>query len=138
MRKGYLVLETRPERPGLVSIHALEHAPRPARPGLRFAAWFADIDAALMHFHEAVRRSLAALEPRQYRVEIDEAIAVADAIALEHRRVFVDPDLAAAQRNRIEARIVRLRARHRRRDQWLNAIGIAALLLLIAWGFMPL
>jgi hypothetical protein len=89
-----------------------------------------------MHFHEPLRRSLKHLEPRCYGVELDEAIAVADAIDLDHGYVFIDPDLPG--RDRIRERTETLRRRHRSVDWWLNAVGIFAVLMLIAFGLAPL
>lgn len=136
MQTGYLVIETRLDHPDRVYVETRSSLPSPTRTGLRFAARFADIDAALMHFHESVRRSLKGLEPRQYQIGLDEAIAVADAIDLDHRAVFIDPDLV--DRVGIRERTAELRQRHRHNDWWLQAIGIFALLLLIALAFLPL
>jgi hypothetical protein len=136
MQSGYLVLETRTGRSDLVYVQTRLGAPQPSGPDLRFAARFSDIDAALMHFHEPFRRNLKHLEPRCYGVELAEAIAVADAIDLDHRSVFIDPGLA--HRDRIRERTEMLRRRHRRADWWLNAVGIFAVLVLIAFGLAPL
>lgn len=135
MQQGYLVLESDPNRPELVFVGAHSRVPDGTRAGLRFAAWFRDIDAALMHFHEGVRRSLKRLEPRCYRVDLVDAIAVADAIDLEHRRVFIDPDLG--DRDALDARIARIRQRHQWRDRFLTAVGFIALGVLVAWGVLP-
>lgn len=134
MQHGYLVLESDPNRPDLVFVGARKNAPEGTRTGLRFAARFTDIDAALMHLHEGLRRSLKWLEPRCYRVDLVDAIAVADAIELEHRRVFIDPDLRG--RDALEAKVGRIRRRHRRRDRILSTIGFIALGILVAWGLL--
>jgi hypothetical protein len=136
MRAGYLTLETHPAHPGLVRLRGLEAAPpTPApppadgdAPTLRFAARFSDLDAALMHFHSGLRRALVDLDGRLYRAPLGDAVAVAEAIELPHRRVFIDPALAHDQRlaNTVET----LHRRHRRWDRFFNAVGIAALVLL--------
>jgi hypothetical protein len=136
MQSGYLVIATDPGRPDFVYVETDSSAPNPSRPGLRFAARFSDIDAAMMHFHEPLRRRLKQLEPRCYGVELDEAIAVAEAIDLDHRAVFIDPQVAG--HHRIRERTETLRRRHRRVDRWLHAVGILAVLVLIAFQFSPL
>lgn len=136
MRKGYLLLETHPERPGVVSVSTGEGAPQLDRSGLRFAARFDDIDAALMHLHEGLRGHLYNLEPRRYAVDLDEAIATADAVELDHRRVFIEPSLA--ERSSLKDHIKRLHRRHRRFDWLMHAIGALALILLLLRGFIPL
>lgn len=136
MQSGYLMIATRLDHPGLVFVETASIAPQSSRPGLAFAARFSDIDAALMHLHEPLRRRLESLEPRCYGVELEQAVAVADAIELDHRVVFIDP--ALADRPRVRERTEMLRRRHRRVDWWLHAVGIFAVLLLIAFGFAPL
>jgi|GEM_PF-1152050 len=136
MRKGYLLLETRPDQPGIVSVSTQDGAPQLERSGLRFAACFDDIDAAPMHLHECLRRHLKTLEPRSYAVDLVEAVAAADAVELDHRRVFIEP--ALAQCDRLDDRINRLHRRHRRFDQLMQAIGLFALLLLLLLGLIPL
>ncbi|MBK1705767.1 hypothetical protein [Halochromatium glycolicum] len=136
MQEGYLVLETDPERPGLIVVGALTSVPQRIDEGCRFAAWFGDLDAALMHLHEALRRSLAQLEPRCYRVGLIDAIAAADAIDLEHRRIFIDPEFAES--TQLNAKIDSLRQRHQRLDRWLNTVGLVAAALLAIWGLLPL
>jgi hypothetical protein len=136
MQSGYLMIATRPDRPGLVYVETGSVAPQSSRPGLAFAARFSDIDAALMHLHEPLRRRLKNLEPRCYSVELSEAIAVADAIELDHRVVLIEPGLAGD--SLIREQTAMLRRRHRRVDWWLHAVGIFAVLVLVAFGFAPL
>jgi hypothetical protein len=137
MQAGYLVLETCAERPDLVFVGARDRAPvTPPPAGLRFVAWFKDLDAALMHFHTGCRRALEALEPRCYRVDLIEAMAIADAIELEHRRVFIDPEVAGQEA--LDVRIAALHQRQRAYDRWLNAVGLAAVVILLLQGLLPL
>lgn len=136
MQTGYLLLEMHAERPGVVSVRARDGAPQLDRPGLRFAARFDDIDAALMHLHERLRRHLNTLEPRTYRVDLEEAVAAADAIELDHHRVFIEP--ALAESGSLDDRIKSERLQHRRFDLLMQAVGLLALLFLVLWGLMPL
>ncbi len=136
MRKGYLLLETQPDRPGIVSVCTQDGALQLDRSGLRFAVHFDDVDAALMHLHAGLRRHLYSLEPRRYAVSIEDAIATADAVELDHRPVFIDPDLV--ERGGLDRQIRRLHRRHQRFDWLMHAIGALALIILILWGMVPL
>ncbi|MFP4601909.1 MAG: hypothetical protein ACLFNA_03165 [Halochromatium sp.] len=136
MQKGYLLLETPADQVGGVVVRTQEREPRLDRPGLRFVAGFDDIDAALMHLHERLRRQLVTLEPRRYAIGLEEAVIAADAIELDHRRVFIEPALAA--RARIDRGIEALHRRHRWRDRLLHAVGAFAVLLLLLLGMRPL
>lgn len=131
-----MLLEAQSDQPGIVSVHARDGAPQLDRPGLRFAARFDDIDAALMHLHEGLRRHLNTLDPRTYRVDLEEAVAAADAVELDHRRVFIEPELAESYS--LDDRIKRLRLRHRRFDLLMQAVGLLALLLLTLLSLIPL
>lgn len=136
MRKGYLLLETQPDQPEVVSVRTQETVPRLDWSGLRFVARFDDIDAALMHLHAGLRRHLYSLEPQRYAVSIDEAVAAADAIELDHRRVFIEPELAEC--GTLHKQIQRLHRQHQRFDWLMHAIGALALVILILWGLIPL
>ncbi len=120
----------------MVLVSTRDHEPRLGGPELRFAACFGDIDAALMHLHERLRRRLATLEPRSYAVDLEEAVIAVDAIELDHRRVFIDPALAGSPT--IEHRIEALHRRYRWQDRLLHAVGLCALIVLILWGILPL
>jgi hypothetical protein len=76
------------------------------------------------------------LEPRTYKVDLLEAIAAAEAIELDHRRIFIDPQYVPLER--LDARVRALRRRHQRLDLLLNAIGVLALLLLLMLSWTPL
>jgi hypothetical protein len=134
MEPGYLLLETRPDQPGLVVARVRSEAPQANADGLRFAARFNDIDAALMHLHQRLRRRLRTLEPRTYAVDLVEAVAAADAIELDHRRVYLDPSLS--QSDAVDARIEAYHRRYQLKDWLLQAVGILALIFLVAWGFI--
>ena len=129
MQSGYLLLETRPEHPQLVQVRRADELPARPSPQLKFAARFQDIDAALMHFHEGLRRRLVDLDAHLYRTELTDAVAVAEAIELPHRRVHIDA--ALANDPRLTAAIERLHQKHRRWQRIFNGVGIAALVLLL-------
>ena len=136
MHSGYLTIETNPAYPGTVRLRGIDALPAPAdgTSKLLYAARFTDLDAALMHFHTPLRRHLVDLERRLYRTPDAKAIAVAEAIELPHRRVFIDPGLADDRE--LAAAINRLHRSHRRRDRIFDLIGLLALLLLLATAFL--
>lgn len=117
MQPGVLYLETHAAHPGLVRV-ALADVPPPTEVGadaaarVRYAARFADGDAALMHAHELLRRRLVDLDARLYRTSLPAAIAAVESLDLSHRRLYVDPGLDAdsvATIRRAQARLVRHR-----------------------------
>jgi hypothetical protein len=136
VKQGYLVVQTRPDRPGLVRVLGMNRLPATPSAGargsdipvVRYAAAFTDLDAALMHAHAGLRRGLVDVDARLYRTDALEAVAVADAIELRHRVAYLDPELAAAPR--LAAETSRLRARHRLADKVWTGVGIAGILLL--------
>jgi len=133
------LIESRDDRPDRIRVRALAELPAmqsgtvlksegDAR--LRYAARFEDVDAALMHAHNALRRRLIDVDRRLYRTDPIEAVAAVDAIDLPHRRVHLDATLAGD--DRLTARIARRRAGHERDDRIWTGIGAAALLFLAA------
>jgi hypothetical protein len=143
-RSGYLLVETRADRPGLVRIRTTREPPAPATdrsddpsvPQMRFAAFFEAVQIAGMHAHTALQRRLIDVDAGLYRVEPLTAVAAIDAIDLRHRRVYLDPALGTDSRlaAQIERRRLRLRWRHR---LW-TLIGLLALLFLLLLGQIPL
>jgi hypothetical protein len=134
MREGYLLVETNPAHPGKVRLRGIDDLPEGTAvgvdPNLRFIARFHDLDAALMHFHAGLSRRLLDVNERIYRADPVEAVSVADAIALPHRRIYVDP--ALDRDGKLTAAIQRLHRRHRRWERFFNGVGIAAVILLLA------
>ncbi|MGE5152517.1 MAG: hypothetical protein ACM3ST_00745 [Bdellovibrio bacteriovorus] len=139
MRQGYLLIETHPNVPGRIRLSTSDRLPGapqdlaasepPARPQTRYVALFTDLAVASMHAHSALRRDLVDIDSRLYRTDPVKAVAALESIALSHRRIYLDPELAADPR--LDAEIARRRARQRRRDQVWNGIGILAVLLLL-------
>lgn len=129
MQPGYLLLEQPDAGRNLVRLSSAAVLPPAPGAALRFAAHFQDLEAALMHFHEGVRRHIVDVDERLYRTDIINAVAVADAIELPHRRAYIDPTLAAEPA--LESTIASLHARHRRWARVFNGVGIAALILLV-------
>ena len=135
MRNGYLLIRTHRDHPDLVQLAITDGPPRepdidddaPVR--LRYAAHFTDVDAALMHTHEILRRHLVDINTRRYRRSAVEAAAAADAIDLRHFRLYFDPCLAADPEL---ARITNaLKRRRQRRDNLLSMVGVIALIMLM-------
>jgi hypothetical protein len=134
MHSGYLTVETNPAYPGTIRLRGVDALPTDRPASLKYASRFTDLDAALMHFHSALRRHLVDLERRIYSTSVSTAIAVAEAIELPHRRAFIDPDLA--DDHDLNKEIDRLHRSHRRRDRLFNLVGVLALLLLLATAFL--
>jgi hypothetical protein len=135
MKSGFLCLQTHPEHPGLVRVLTQEIPPELAKPDrqplFRYVARFEDIEAAQMHLHNCMRRLLVDLENRIYRSELEPMIACVEADNLEHTRVWLDPSFDNEACLKIEALAARMRARIRRNDRIWQAIGIAAILMLL-------
>lgn len=133
MHGGYLLVETHPTHPGLVRIREADQAPTDdaAAPGpqVRYAARFDDVAAARMHAHERLRRRLVDVDGGLYRSDPLTAVAAVEAIALRHRRIYLDPDLAR-EPGFAEA-VAAHRARQARIGRIWQAVGAAAVLLLI-------
>jgi hypothetical protein len=129
MESGYLLVETHPRLPGMVRLRHDSRPPATSSPELCFAARFEDIDAAMMHAHEGLRRRLVDVNQRLYRSDVTTAVAIADAVELPHRRTYLAAELAADPD--LQAAISRLHARHRRWERFFDAVGIAALILLL-------
>ncbi len=136
MQSGVLYLETHAAHPSLVRV-ALADALPPTDAGpdaavrVRYAARFADGDAALMHTHELLRRRLVDIDARLYRTSLPAAIAAIESLDLSHRRLYVDPGLDAnsvAAIARAQARLV-----HHRQvvDRVWTVVGYVALGLLL-------
>ncbi len=130
MRKGYLLIETNPAHPGLIRLCGVDSYPTDFPANLAYVARFADLDAALMHFHSGLHRSLVDVDKRLYRATETDAVAVAEAIELPRRRIYLDatlakdPDLASA--------VERLKHVHRLQKLLFDLAGIVALLALLA------
>ncbi|MCF7983283.1 MAG: hypothetical protein K9L70_02675 [Thiohalocapsa sp.] len=136
MQAGYLVVETNPALPGIVRVRGAATPPSFDSPDVRFCARFTDIDAALMHFHAGLRRRLIDADNKLYRSDVRDAVAVAGAIELSHRTVYMAPSLSDDPQ--LARLIERLHARHAAVDRTFNAIGIFALILLVAMTLLAL
>ncbi|MDD3448728.1 MAG: hypothetical protein PHF72_06815 [Gammaproteobacteria bacterium] len=138
MESGYLIIETSERHPGLVRLCTaagrLPRLPESAAedPRIRYLAGFNDVDAALMHAHNALRHRLVNADTRLYRVELPRAIAAVESITLPHRRNYLDPWLEPGVRETIDAMTAAHAARQRQRARIWNLVGWIALALLAA------
>ncbi len=134
---GFVYLQTSPSHPGLVRVlSTVGDAPNPASPdgsdadpAIRFIARFNDVDAARMHTFNALRHQLVDVENSLFRVDLTDAVAAADSVALPHRRIYLDPDLGVEAIARIEDETARRRRRGLLADQAWRLVGWLA----IAW-----
>jgi hypothetical protein len=137
VRSGYLYVETHSLRPHLVRIAMSERQPALPEPSddaprrIRYVARFGDSDAALMHAHTLLRRRLADAEAGLYRTDLVRAIAAVESLALGHRRLYLDPALAADTCAAIRTAADRLVRRRRRIDRICYGVGYGALLWLL-------
>ncbi len=142
-RAGYLVIETRSDRPGLVRLYSAP-APPPSLTGgspdpygalTRYVASFPSCHIALMHAQTALGRRLVDIDSGLYRVDPVTAVAVVEAIELSHRRIHIDPEIAADPRLSAET------ARRHRRQAWTGwiwtTVGLLALLVLLLFSLVP-
>ena len=139
MKSGFLCLQTHPEHAGLVRVMTQEILPeltkRDEQMPYRYVARFEDIEAAQMHLHNCMRRGLVDLENRIYRGELEHMIACVEADDLDHARIWLDPALADEASLRIKSLVARMRATRRRHDRIWQAVGIAAILMLLLSSF---
>jgi hypothetical protein len=128
MRSGYLYLTSCRNPPGSVCLH--EAAIPPAGgDGIPIIVRFADVDAAVMHFHQGLHRRLLDPDRHAYRATLPQAAAVLDAIDLRHQRTYLSPELAKDKA--LPAEVERLRKSHQRVRRIFDWVGIFALVLLL-------
>jgi len=136
MRAGFLYLQTHRDHPGLIRVLKAEHPPalefKPDDPvAIRYIARFNDLDAARMHFHNAMPRRLVDVNASLYRTTLPEAIANIETCELRHQRFWIDPDLSEDELQRITTHSERQGRRHRRNEIIWRIIGALALLGLL-------
>ncbi|RKT46158.1 hypothetical protein [Thiocapsa rosea] len=141
--EGYLIVETRDDRPGLVRVFSSPQNPTTsdvvgtdsAGPRLRYAAFFPALHVARMHAQTALRRSMVDAEAGLYRTDPVTAAAAVDAIDLTHQRVYLAPEIES------DPGFSTAREQRRGRRRWLNriwtAVGILAIILLVLFAQIP-
>lgn len=141
--EGYLIVETREDRPGLVRVFSSPQNPTPSdvaatdpsEPRLRYAAFFPALHVARMHAQTALRHSMVDAEAGLYRTDPVTAAAAVDEIDLSHRRVYLapeiesDPGFSAGREQR--------RGRRRLANRIWMTVGILALILLALFARIP-
>lgn len=142
-RAGYLIIETRSDRPGLVRLYAASAPPSSLTAGspdplgaeTAYVASFQSCHIALMHAQTALGRRLVDIDAGLYRVDPVMAVAAVEAIELSHRRIHIDPEIAADPR--LSAEIAR-RHRHQGWVGWIwTSVGLLALLVLLLFSLVP-
>lgn len=142
MEEGYLIIETSPEHPGLVRIRKAEVPPgkqdteAQTDPQIRYVARFNDLSAAQMHVHTELRHELVDADAGLYRSDPVTAVAAAQSVALRHRQIYLDPELAG--NDALDAAIETRRWHHRLAERIWQAVGVLAiafLLIKIILGF---
>jgi len=134
MKPGYLFLETHAEHPGMVRCLTQDQMPSTdgtAGTGVRYIARFKDIEAAQMHVHNSLRRSLVDIDEHLYRVDLAQALAVVEADELAHEQVWIDESLSGEERSRVESLSDGYRSKRRTQDLIWRSVGAVALVLLL-------
>lgn len=131
MEPGYLFLETHTEHPDLVRCLTLDRMPsKEGKSGaaVRYIARFTDIEAAQMHVHNSLRRSLVDIDEHIYRVDLATAVAAIEADELKHEKVWMDDSLNSAE---VKSLTDGYRLKSRRQDAVWRFVGMAALVMLL-------
>lgn len=137
MRHGYLTIESRADRSGLVRIFGSETQSPPAtvfpqqddRPRLLYCALFHDLDGALMHTHEPIRRHLVDLNHQLYSVDPLDAVAAAQSVELRHWQTYIDAELADDPG--LAGRVASLLRRKKRSQLLWKIVGIIAIVWML-------
>ena len=140
MQRGYLYVQTRPDRPARVRVLSSETRPDTAdnTPDIRirYIAWFGDLNTALMHFYQRQRRRVISLDNGLYHLDVIEAIATLEALDLRRERIWLDPDLDTGQQTALDTQT----EQQRRRRRWINrlcqTVGVIAIIWLILTALM--
>ena len=142
MHIGYLTVETHPEHKGVIRLakhNYRPHTPDGAAGGhISYVARYNDIDAAMMHVHEVLKRRLVDLDHHLYRTDLVDAIAAAKSRVLAHRDIWIDPDLDQIVRERIDTRVAYHKERQARWNRIMVIVSKIAIGLLIAEAVMML
>ena len=135
MQKGYIILETHDDHPGLIRVIKSETAPVPPQGEdggvIRYVARFNDFDAAQMHIHHTLRHHCEDIDAGRYRVELIEAIAAAEAVELKHERTWIDHGLGDDDMKQINAEVDKSHARFLLIDKIARVAGSIAVALLV-------
>jgi hypothetical protein len=142
MEEGFVYLETSPSHPGIVRLQVsrtpggppLPTAGSKPDPVVRLVVKFTDVDAGMMHAHNALRRRLIDVDARTYRTSLEESVAAVEGVELPQQRVYLDPQLEPAQTAAIAERTRRQHALHARQDrvwQIVGGLGVGFLVLLM-------
>ena len=142
MESGFLTVERHPDHAGIIRIGAYRDSPHPpdAIGGghICYVAEYVDLDAALMHAHEKLRRSLVDIDEHLYRADCADAIAAVKASSLTHKEIWLDPDLSTELLQRVEKRASTFRLHRQRVNRIANIIGAIAIALLLLTGLLSL
>lgn len=141
--EGYLIVETRADRPDLVRVFGAAQKPSlsdgttvdPSRPRIGYAAFFPALHIARMHAQTALRHVMVDAEAGLYRTDPVTAAAAVDAIDLAHRRLFLAPEIESDPR--FLAQIEKRFKRHRLANRIWTAVGILAIILLVLFAQIP-
>jgi len=135
MQAGYLSLETRDDRPGMVrfcrSIEFPDTERQGGEAGIRAIASYKDLDAAEMHVHDHLRHHLVDIDSHLYDVSLAEALAALHSLSLTNRVEWIDPSVDSETLAAMQGYIDKHKAARRRRDLWIRLVIVIAIALLV-------
>lgn len=136
MKQGFIAVETHRERPGIVRLLASDAFAEPdhadaRQPQIRYIARFNDVEAGLMHCHEAIKRRLIDLDNHLYRVTLERAIAAIESVELRHWRTYIDPFLDTSEESEIHRQVERIKNIRCLWDRFFTVMGYLGIGLLL-------
>jgi hypothetical protein len=146
VEEGFVYLETSNSHPGMVRLGASRvlGGPEPPRPGartdpaIRLIVRFRDVEAGMMHAHNALRRRLVDVDARTYRASLEEGVAAIEAVELPQQRIYLDPELGPGTLATIAAMTDRQHARHGWQDRFWQIVGGLGVGLLVLMSLLGL
>ena len=136
MNKGYLFIEVSPSHPGLIRLGEKNRLPQTGTsinsdPCIIYVAQFDDIEAAAMHCHELLKFHLFDLNSRLYRTDPVKAVAAIEADSLNHRPVFLHPDMDQISSLNLDQEVANIMDEQERTERRWKTIGKVAVGILV-------
>ncbi|MEZ5535696.1 MAG: hypothetical protein R3F02_08720 [Thiolinea sp.] len=133
--KGYIYLETHPDKPGQIRILSQDDEPSPQQQNdnaqIRYIAKFRNAHIAYMHVHNTLKKKLQDINTRFYEVSLPEAIAAVECEDLPYERIWIDPALTESELKELDKQTATLQHQHQRVDKIYLFVGGLGLLLLM-------
>lgn len=135
MSSGYIYFETHAEHPGRVRLQSFERKPAPdqASPGakIRYIARFHNLFRGHQQILGQLSHQLIDVDRGLLRIDLVDAIATVETLALRAERVWFDPSLERPMRDRLARRVRALRHAQLRTDRLWKTVGAVSVALLL-------